>query len=273
MISLDAPISRPRPRFRGIISLISRDVREWLHGIQRTSAAIAPDAARSRSPPGLWTGGASCDPARAADSARAGAAHSPPAAAHSPGPRTGSLAEFYVFILWMKWRCQQSDRRCSARPWRRVGMSESCAIHVAMDGDLEPLGERMAKQAAHHGAAMARSSPICISSTSAAAGTLRARHRVRTGWPRAWLGSSTARERVRVAREPGEFPVISEALRQGEALRRREALRQDEVSSFGRSGRSTLARDLRSSSPLGRFPATSQTARRTWSSIPCHLHR
>jgi hypothetical protein len=90
-------------------------------------------------------------------------------------------------------------------------------MHIAMNGELEQLGERIAEQAAHLDAAMYRLLADLrefderggwhVQGASSCAHWLA----WRVGWDLV-----TARERVRVARKLGEFPVIGDALRRGE---------------------------------------------------------
>ena len=96
-------------------------------------------------------------------------------------------------------------------------MSESSAIHVAMDGELEQLGERIAEQAAHLDAAMHRFLADLRAFDERGGwhvqGADSCAHWLawRVGWDLV-----TGRERVRVARKLGEFSVIDDALRHGE---------------------------------------------------------
>src|SRR5512140_2402356 len=93
-------------------------------------------------------------------------------------------------------------------------MSESCAMRVAMDSDLEQLGERIAEQAAHLDAAMYRFLTDLrefderggwhVQGASSCAHWLA----WRVGWD-----PVTGRERVRVARMPDGFPLVRDALR------------------------------------------------------------
>jgi hypothetical protein len=90
-------------------------------------------------------------------------------------------------------------------------------MHIAMDGELEQLGERIAEQATHLDASMYRLLADLrefderggwhVQGASSCAHWLA----WRVGWDLV-----TARERVRVARKLGEFPVIGDALRRGE---------------------------------------------------------
>src|SRR4051812_18312045 len=96
-------------------------------------------------------------------------------------------------------------------------MSVPYGMHVAMDGELEQLGERIAEQAAHLDAAMYRFLTDLhefderggwhVQGASSCAHWLA----WRVGWD-----PVTGRERVRVARKLAEFPVIGDALRRGE---------------------------------------------------------
>jgi len=96
-------------------------------------------------------------------------------------------------------------------------MSESCAMQVAMDSDLEQLGERIAEQAAHLDAAMYRFLTDLREFDERGGwhtqGASSCAHWLawRVGWDLV-----TGRERVRVARKLGDFPVIGDALRRGE---------------------------------------------------------
>src|SRR5512146_159481 len=95
-------------------------------------------------------------------------------------------------------------------------MSESYAMRVAMDSDLEQLGERIAEQAAHLDAAMYRFLTDLREFDERGGwhtqGASSCAHWLawRVGWDLV-----TARERVRVARKLAEFPVIDDALRRG----------------------------------------------------------
>src|SRR5512146_478490 len=96
-------------------------------------------------------------------------------------------------------------------------MSESYAMRVAMDSDLEQLGERIAEQAAHLDAAMYRFLTDLREFDERGGwhtqGASSCAHWLawRVGWDLV-----TARERVRVARKLGEFPATDDALRRGE---------------------------------------------------------
>ena len=98
-----------------------------------------------------------------------------------------------------------------------AGMSESRAMRVVMDSDLEQLGERIAEQAAHLDAAMYRFLTDLREFDERGGwhtqGASSCAHWLawRVGWDLV-----TGRERVRVARKLGEFPVIGDALRRGE---------------------------------------------------------
>jgi len=90
-------------------------------------------------------------------------------------------------------------------------------MRVVMDSDLEQLGERIAEQAAHLDAAMYRFLTDLREFDERGGwhtqGASSCAHWLawRVGWD-----PVTGRERVRVARKLGEFPVIGDALRRGE---------------------------------------------------------
>src|SRR6185369_3108721 len=129
----------------------------------------------------------------------------------------------HALIKFYKVSTGQSTGSCSSsspppRPWHK-----SLAAHwdvrvrcyaVAMNGDLEQLGESIAEQAAHLDAAMHRLLADLRAFDQRGGwhvqGALSCAHWLswRVGWELV-----TARERVRVANKLAEFPAIDDALR------------------------------------------------------------